>query len=661
MLISDYPITVNGKELNAMAVHQGQSDYHDAKPEQYGDGVAIKKRLLELRKELNRQKNEEGKYNDADWAEYRDLEYENGEQRNINAPYRETHPELMFRTAFMLAVSSDHDALVWPTADTIRMYEGHSTYKGDFYDQRWPKYAESWLREYKANVTKQEIKFAPANPDFTTVEEFVDETMRQEAHDIASDLVPTGIESDVESAFSDVLGMLADALSLEHQAWIAGLDMKGREDDPSRPKRYDVPFYEKELTLIKKEALKLLNDETDYHADLFNDETSPSERDVKRVFTDFAETYLSRFVDVLEEAYDKEAGKSGAPAEVYVMKITPEMKAAFRETGIPMFSKDSNLPVPQSPNRDIVEQQATEAIGAIGDIGKIVKEAYNDLSPEGQARANQFLDTLADTLEELRKELLAASADIKRLLGETEKTISAQALPAPNVIEGEFRVVETPQEWLPKEGAELFGPQLADQMQAVLEIADDLLARDAPIKAEDNPIPDKAWVNEMERAIKAAAACAAAQAGAGAAFGALATGAALGATAAAPIAALIAAEGESAKWMTEMNRRLRQDRIEGGLAPANDYLDENMNYQPPLVDDEGFVVPALPVAGGPLNPDRPYSAEELAAAEREIRSMAAANGQAITISNEDRYRQADSIRNGLRHGGEPDDAPPPRE
>ena len=39
MFVSDYPIEVNGEKLNAFAVHQGQSDYHDAKPEQYADVI----------------------------------------------------------------------------------------------------------------------------------------------------------------------------------------------------------------------------------------------------------------------------------------------------------------------------------------------------------------------------------------------------------------------------------------------------------------------------------------------------------------------------------------------------------------------------------------------------------------------------------------------
>lgn len=522
MLISDYPIEVDGKELNAMAIHQGQSDYHDAEPEQYSDGVAINQRLLELRKELNRQREEDGKYNDNDWSEYRDLEYKNAQQRDINTPYRDTHPELMFRTAFMLAVSSDHDALVWPTADTVRMYPGHSTYKGDFYDQRWPKYAESWLREYGAKVIKQGAEYKGENPDFTTVEEFVDETMRNEARDIANDLIPTGVETNVEASFGDALDQLGYVLSESHRAWQQGLDMKGREGDPSRPNRFDIKFYEKAEADVKRAALAFLKENTSYHDDLFNDEKSPSERDVKRVFTDFAETYLNRFIDVLEGGYDKESGAS-SNAEVYVMKITPEMKEAFRETGIPMFSQGN--------------------------------------------------------------------------------------------------------------------------------------AGEKPIQAEDNPIPNKAWVNEMERAIKAAAACAAGQAAAGAAFGALATGAALGAAGAVPIANLIAAEGDSLRWMTDFRQRQQQEKIDAGLAPANDYVDENGNYRPPQTDEEGYVLPPIPVAGGgrPLRPARPYTQAELAAAEREIRSLA----PRATITPENVSRQADIRRYGLRNGsGAPDDAPP---
>ena len=569
MLISDYPIEVDGKQLNAMAVHQGQSDYHDADASDYldmsNDAKRKAKEITRLQAEIR-----------AKWPEGRPLEFRSsgfdndgpatitvsnpqdmpGDEmlssaigvggrglnedvlalvrqlealgstkynaRDINAPYRDTHPELMFRTAFMLAVSSDHDALVWPTADTIRMYEGHSTYKGSFYDERWPKYAESWLREYGAKVTKQGAEYKGENPDLTTVEEFVDETMRDEARDIANDLIPTGVETNVEASFGDALDQLGYVLSESHRAWQQGLDMKGREGDPSRPNRFDIKFYEKAEADVKRAALAFLKENTSYHDELFNDEKSPSERDVKRVFTDFAETYLNRFIDVLEEGYDKERGAS-SNAEVYVMKITPEMKEAFRETGIPMFSQGN--------------------------------------------------------------------------------------------------------------------------------------AGEKPIQADDNPIPNKAWVNEMERAIKAAAACAAGQAAAGAAFGALATGAALGAAGAVPIANLIAAEGDSLRWMTDFRQRQQQEKIDAGLAPANDYVDENGNYRPPQTDEEGYVLPPIPVAGGgrPLRPARPYTQAELAAAEREIRSLA----PRATITPENVSRQADIRRYGLRNGsGAPDDAPP---
>lgn len=569
MLISDYPIEVDGKQLNAMAVHQGQSDYHDADASDYldmsNDAKRKAKEITRLQAEIR-----------AKWPEGRPLEFRssgfdndgpatitvsnpqdmpgdemlssaigvggrglnedvlalvrqlealgstNYNARDINAPYRDTHPELMFRTAFMLAVSSDHDALVWPTADTIRMYEGHSTYKGSFYDERWPKYAESWLREYGAKVTKQGAEYKGENPDLTTVEEFVDETMRDEARDIANDLIPTGVETNVEASFGDALDQLGYVLSESHRAWQQGLDMKGREGDPSRPNRFDIKFYEKAEADVKRAALAFLKENTSYHDELFNDEKSPSERDVKRVFTDFAETYLNRFIDVLEEGYDKERGAS-SNAEVYVMKITPEMKEAFRETGIPMFSQGN--------------------------------------------------------------------------------------------------------------------------------------AGEKPIQADDNPIPNKAWVNEMERAIKAAAACAAGQAAAGAAFGALATGAALGAAGAVPIANLIAAEGDSLRWMTDFRQRQQQEKIDAGLAPANDYVDENGNYRPPQTDEEGYVLPPIPVAGGgrPLRPARPYTQAELAAAEREIRSLA----PRATITPENVSRQADIRRYGLRNGsGAPDDAPP---
>jgi hypothetical protein len=512
MLISDYPIEVDGKELNAMAVHQGQSDYHDAKPEDYADKRGIERRIAELEKKVR----ETDDYSEAGpFGEIKRLGLELQASRDSKAPYRDTHPELMFRTAFMLAVSSDHDALVWPTADTVRMYPGHSTYKGDFYDQRWPKYAESWLREYGARVTKQEINFKGANPDFTTVEEFVDDAMREEARDIANDLIPSGVETDVEASFGDALYQFGYILSESHTAWRQGLDMKGREGDASRPARFDVPYYEKALAEAKRAALAFLEKNTSYHDDLFNDETSPSERDVKRVFTDFAETYLDRYTDILEEAYDKESGAIGANAEVYVMKITPEMKTAFRETGIPMFSQ-----VKDDPDK-------------------------------------------------------------------------------------------------------------------------------RPIQAKDNYVLNKQWVRDMEQAIKAAAACGAAQAASSAAVGALATGVALGAAGSVPLINLLAAEGANVAAVSDMSQRIRETINEG-------YERMRPDYTPPILDEEGYIVP-VPPTNTPLAPERPYTPEELAAAEREIRQLSPRAGDLIT--EDDIRRQADVRRNGLRSGpGEPADA-----
>jgi hypothetical protein len=456
--------------------------------------------------------------------------------RDINTPYRETHPELMFRVAFMMAVSTDHPAMIWPTGDTIRMYEGHSTYEGNIYDERMPKYAESWLREYGARVTKQEIPRPPRSGSVDFEEEFdfgrfIDREMQNEARDVISD------EFTEQDSYNDAMAELASEmfskLTHRHEDWVNGLNMRDTQNNsivmingqPAGRARFNTEFYESETKDIERFANSFFEKNAQYHPGIYDEDAAPTQEDSKRNLRKAAVKYFDRFIEVNELAIEQEgtdAASAKKVAEVYVMKITPEMKAAFRETGIPMFSQ----------------------------------------AQEGDSR---------------------------------------------------------------------------------------------PIQAEDNPIPDKAWVNEMEKAIKIAAACGAAQAGAGAAFGALAAGAALGLTAAAPIASLIASEGEELRWLGDMRRRINQDRIDAGLGTANDYVDEEGNYRPPLVDDEGFVQPTLPVADGGtvLNPDRPYTAAELAAAEREIRQL---SPRAI-ITDDNVRRQADVMRYGLRRGGEPADAP----
>jgi hypothetical protein len=107
-----------------------------------------------------------------------------------------------------------------------------------------------------------------------------------------------------------------------------------------------------------------------------------------------------------------------------------------------------------------------------------------------------------------------------------------------------------------------------------------------------------------------------------------------------------------------MYHRIRQDRIDAGLGVANDYVDEEMNYVPPDLDEEGFVAPNINVLDStPLNPNIPYSPRELAAAERQIRELSPSAARQGVITEDDIRRQADIIRNDLRRGGEPADAP----
>ena len=103
---------------------------------------------------------------------------------------------------------------------------------------------------------------------------------------------------------------------------------------------------------------------------------------MKRVFTDFAETYLNRFIDVLEEGYDKERGAS-SNAEVYVMKITPEMKEAFRETGIPMFSQGNAGEKPIQADDNPIPNKAW-----VNEMERAIKAAAACAAPTGRtARA----------------------------------------------------------------------------------------------------------------------------------------------------------------------------------------------------------------------------------------------------------------------------------
>jgi len=286
--------------------------------------------------------------------------------------------------------------------------------------------------------------------------------------------------------------------------------------------------------------------------------------------------------------------------------------------------------------------------------------------------------SVVGALEPMIPDMLAAQDDIRRVLGDEEyfaprQVIDVDAL-EPNrravaratVALEEFvaqnRALRAEQEAARASNAEVYVMKITPEMkEAFRETGIPMFSQgnagEKPIQADDNPIPNKAWVNEMERAIKAAAACAAGQAAAGAAFGALATGAALGAAGAVPIANLIAAEGDSLRWMSDFRQRQQQEKIDAGLAPANDYVDESGNYVAPQTDEEGYVLPPIPVAGGgrPLRPARPYTQAELAAAEREIRSLA----PRATITPENVRRQADIRRHGLRNGsGAPDDAPP---
>lgn len=552
-IASDLPgVEIDGKEVRTFVVHQGQSDYHDAKSDQYIDLFAKikskKKKAAELRSRIK-----------EIWPRGRPLEFrssgfdENGlktiavsnpgdlpgdttlssatgvggrgltsdvialvreleelgrmdyELRDINAPYRDTHPELMFRTAFMMAVSSGHKALAWPTAETIRKYQGHSTYKGDFYDKRWPAYAEAWLKEWKPRIIKQEydskieddIEFR--EEVLGSLEDELDNWMGDEAQDIKGNvrsqiIGPRGSDPDAEDFLEDFLEGLRGALMEKHYAWFQQIENTPGQADAAR----------------QRQALVVA---TTYATETDDIPSGWNHDNVYAAAEKFAKEYANRFSDVYFQAKDattaEEKPKTSSKAEIYVMPITDEMRQAFLSTGAPMFSR----------------------------------------SPEAAER---------------------------------------------------------------------------------------------PIQARDVPIQNKKWVNEMERAIKTAAACAASLGPAGVGAGVtMAAGLGLGGLASVPIAALIAEEGSMITRVEGMMDQVREFRREAGLAPANAYLNEDMNYEAPSYDEDGFIEPSAP-------DDEVYSAAELAAAREEIMSISGTNIPSSMITPADVRRQAYIRRYGLR-------------
>ncbi len=175
-----------------------------------------------------------------------------------------------------------------------------------------------------------------------------------------------------------------------------------------------------------------------------------------------------------------------------------------------------------------------------------------------------------------------------------------------------------------------------------------------PIQARDLPITKKKWASEMERAIKAAAECAAGLGAAGAATAAgvatVAAGLGAGAVLAAPIAALLGMEGQEATRFNEQRSMIRDFRVKAGLAPADAYVDDEMNYQAPQYDEEGFIEPSLPLD------ETAYSAAELRAARDEI--IATGTIPDSLITEDDIRRQAFIRRHNLRRPLTELNAPP---
>lgn len=372
MLVSDMPVELNGKTLNAFTVHQGQSDYHDAEDEWYQDG---KKKEAE-RKALIAKIKAAGyrlKIPDKDILSTHvlgekplppDLQNEvDGfnrflyDDRDTRTPYRKTHPELMFRTAFMMAVSSGNDALAWPTSDTIRMYPGHSTYKGDFYDKRWPQYAKSWLKEYGARVVKTNVdsNIGGVDPDFQEefhFNDYLDDGMSDEARDITFDVAAEFNDTTIKDDIVEYLDGFSGSLYGHHNRWVERLDMGGgphpHPNHPVHGARFNVAAEKAIRRDLVLEASKYAKDS---YADFVNegaDMDGLTSEDFERITRKYAEKYLERFIEVLDDATEKQkdteavnAPKAKPRAEIYVMPITQEMRDAFVGVGAPMFAKKS--------------------------------------------------------------------------------------------------------------------------------------------------------------------------------------------------------------------------------------------------------------------------------------------------------------------------------
>ena len=607
-IASDLPIEFEGEQINAFAMHQGQSDYHDAKPEQYVNKKDRAGRLARMRESIEAELKKIGRpyrindfgiftsyargsyssFDNEPDAIYSSIggsfgrpdvggrgeptippavlrmngEYERflnsgSQERDIDAPYRETSPELMFRVAFMMAISSGHDALVWPTADTVRMYPGHSTYKGDFYDKRLPLYAKSWLKEFGAKVTKQpyeaniigdnESEWFEEVEDPRTFDEIIDGDMDNEAIDLRSDIISGNrdIITDVDKE-ADVNGFLRDlagALEENHGRWADRLDMAGHVGGPNR---FNVTAERNG----RKEAKDIAKD---YTGDWLEDRDQPmlSVDELQEIAKQFADRYFDRFIEVLDNAVDiamtaaKGEVRKPKQAEIYVMPITDEMREAFRETGAPMFAVK---PYTQASLRGVTNRVAS---GSYTDSDVAIVRSIIE-------KMNADWKSVTEAEREVHDAALITTRNNK-----AGKMLNPDA----------YKNASTPWDDLLDSGRSAVKPEWAPPRKG---------------KGKDAPLDPK-WVREMADALKAAAACAASSAGAAAlpagAVAEIVAGTGLGLAAATPLAI-----GGASLYASQVPNT-RPDAIP---------------FSRVVLDDEGFVDEAQPIEEQEQRPYRAY-------------------------------------------------------
>lgn len=254
--------------------------------------------------------------------------------RPSNLPFRNTWPEAMFRHLFMMAISGGNDAFAWATADTIRSYPGHSTYKGDFYDKRWPAYARGWLKQFGAEVKKIEYRIGNTplgeerdNDSYWDFE--LDGRLSDEMGELVSSYAQINSANDY-----DVYSYLHDHYSEMNR------DLFGR--------------YRREVQDREAEARRLIQENNraleEFYRQDFNQDEEPALtlEDQRRIDAEFIRDWIDRYwtvdADVLSERSEYEANREeestsskGITKTIWVMPITPEMRSYFLDRGAQMF------------------------------------------------------------------------------------------------------------------------------------------------------------------------------------------------------------------------------------------------------------------------------------------------------------------------------------